>query len=329
VVREPSLLLSFIADESKLALSFNHPNQYIIMKPPSEIVKCGMVALIGPPNAGKSTLLNNLLGQKISIVSPKPQTTRNRIVGIANGPDYQIIFLDTPGLHHARDIFNREMVRIALETISEVDATCFIIDATFPPPEKERNPVRFIESSSTQTILLLNKVDLVNKQKLLPLIEAYQTYYPFKTIIPLSALNGDGIDRLLQELLPLLPTGPRLYPEDIPTDATERFIVAEIIREKVFLQTSQEIPYSTAVVIDSFSEDTSNKLVTIHATIIVEKNSQKGIIIGKSGSMLRQIGAAARHDIEALLDSRVLLKLWVKVQKNWTRNERFLRELGF
>lgn len=300
-----------------------------MIEPPEHPVRCGVVALIGPPNAGKSTLLNFLLGQKISIVSPKPQTTRNRIAGIVNGPDYQIVFLDTPGLHKAKDLFNREMMRIAIESLSEVDAICLMIDATLEPPTEERNPALYLEGIETPVILLLNKIDRLKKEKLLPRLETYGAFYPFRAIIPLAAINGDGVDLLRQELLPLLPTGPRLYPEDIPTDQTERFVVAEIIREKVFLQTSREVPYATAVTIDSFKEDRQKNLVTIHATIIVEKNSQKGIIIGKRGSMLQRIGAAARQDIEALLDSRVFLRLFVKVQKNWSKDERFLKELGF
>ena len=294
-----------------------------------DTVRCGVAALIGPPNAGKSTLLNLLLGQKISIVSPKPQTTRNRIAGIVNGPDYQIVFLDTPGLHLAKDLFNREMMRIAVDSLNEVDAICLMIDASLEPPSGERNPTRYLEGSETPVILLLNKIDRIKKEKLLPLLETYAAFYPFRAIIPLSAITGDGVELLRQELLPLLPMGPRLYPDDIPTDQTERFIVAEIIREKIFLQTSHEVPYSTAVIVDSFKEDEGKNLVTIHATILVEKDSQKGIIIGKRGAMLRCIGAEARQDIEALLDSRVFLKLFVKVQKNWSRDERFLKELGF
>lgn len=292
-------------------------------------VRCGVVALIGPPNAGKSTLLNHLLGQKISIVSPKPQTTRNRIAGIVNGPDYQIVFLDTPGLHRAKDFFNREMMRVATESLSEVDAICLMVDATLEPPTGERNPARYLEDADIPAILLLNKIDRLKKENLLPLLETYSAFHPFRAIIPLSAISGDGVDMLLRELLPLLPVGPRLYPEEIPTDQTERFIVSEIIREKVFLQTSHEIPYATAVTIDSFKEDQTKNLVTIHATIIVEKSSQKGIIIGRQGAMLRRIGAEARRDIEALLDSRVFLKLFVKVKKNWSKDERFLKELGF
>lgn len=298
--------------------------------PPTEKdVRCGVVALVGPPNVGKSTLLNALLGQKISIVSPKPQTTRNRILGIVNGTDHQVIMLDTPGLHRARSPLNLEMVRIAQETLSEVDAILFMIDATFPPPKKSSSPTRYLaDSSDTPTILVINKIDLVAKQKLLPILTAYNEMYPFHAMVPISARDNDGIDTLMGELVPLLPIGPRLYPEDIPTDATERFIAGEIIREKIFLLTSEEVPYSTAVVIDSFKEDAETGMVTIHATIFLEKPSQKGIVIGKQGSMLQQIGAAARHDIETLLDQKVLLKLWVKIQKNWTSDPRFLKDLG-
>lgn len=291
-------------------------------------IKSGIVALIGPPNVGKSTLMNSLLGQKISIVTPKPQTTRNRIVGIVNAPHYQIVLLDTPGIHKARSPLNLEMVKIALDTLSEVDAVVFMIDVTFPLPKPETAPTRYLKDTNVPTILLLNKIDLLEKDQLLPIIEAYQQLFPFEAIIPTSALFHDGTNELLDELLKLLPEGPRLYPEDIPTDVTERFIVAEIIREKIFLSTGQEIPYSTAVTVDSFKEDPQKGMVTIHATIYVEKTSQKGIIIGKGGKKLQQIGKAARHDVEALLGQKVLLKLWVKIKKDWTRDTRFLRELG-
>lgn len=291
-------------------------------------IKSGMVAIVGPPNAGKSTLLNGLLGQKISIVTPKPQTTRNRIIGILNDPAYQVVMLDTPGLHKSRKPLNLEMVKIAVSSLAEVDVVLFLIDVSLPMPEKQAHAVEYLESSTVPAILVLNKIDLLGKDQVLPIIEAYRHIYPFAAIVPVSALLNSGTDLLLQEILHLLPAGPKFYPEDIPTDATERFIVGEIIREKIFLLTGQEIPYSTAVVIESFKEDEAKSLVTIHATIVVEKSSQKAIIIGRKGSKLQQIGKNSRHDIEKLLAQRVLLKLWVKVHKNWTSDLRFIRDLG-
>jgi GTPase len=300
----------------------------------SKPIRSGMVAIVGPPNAGKSTLMNGLLEQKISIVSPKPQTTRNRILGIMNGPEYQIVLLDTPGLHKAREPLNQEMVRIALESLHEVDAVLYLIDVSLPLPEKLKAEkgqelTGYMEQVRCPVILVLNKVDLLIKEKLLAMIQTYAEFFPFHAIIPISALTGDGTDRLLAELLAVLPIGPRYYPEDIPTDATERFLVAEIIREKVFLLTGEEVPYSTAVLIESFKEDPAKGLITIHAAIVLERESQKGIVIGKGGLKLKSIGTAARKDIEKLLDQKVLLKLWVKVRKNWSRDEKFLKELGF
>ncbi len=294
----------------------------------NEDVKSGIVSLVGPPNVGKSTLLNNLLGQKISIVSPKPQTTRNRILGIVNGPDHQIVMLDTPGIHNARSPLNQEMVKVALESLAEVDVIVFIIDVTMPLPEPEKAPTKYLKGTKTPTILLINKVDLVDKDKLLPVIAAYQEFHSFSAILPISALKSDGTSLVIEELCKLLPSGPRLYPEDIPTDATERFIVAEIIREKVFLHTGQEIPYSSAVTVESFKENRKKQITTIHATIHLERSSQKGMVIGKGGKKLQAIGQAARTEIETLLDQKVLLKLWVKVQKDWSKNPRFLKELG-
>jgi len=297
-------------------------------------IRSGMVAIVGPPNAGKSTLMNGLLQQKISIVSPKPQTTRNRILGIMNGPEYQIVLLDTPGLHKAREPLNQEMVRIAVDSLREVDAVLYMIDVSLPLPEKLKAEkgqelAGYMEQVRCPVILLLNKVDLLPKEKLLAMIRSYAELFPFHAVIPMSALTGDGTERLLAELLAVLPLGPRYYPEDIPTDATERFLVAEIIREKVFLLTGQEVPYSTAVLIESFKEDVEKGLITIHAAIVLERESQKGIVIGKGGLKLKGIGTAARKDIEMLLDQKVLLKLWVKVKKNWSRDEQFLKELGF
>lgn len=297
-------------------------------------VKSGMVAIVGPPNAGKSTLMNNLLGQKISIVTPKPQTTRNRILGVVNEENYQMVLLDTPGLHKSRVPLNQEMVKIAMDSLSEVDVVLFLIDISLPIPEKvrkekEKEFSEVMKQVKCPAIMVLNKVDLLEKERLLPMIEAYSSLFPFKAVIPLSALRGDGTDILINQILELLPMGPRYFPEDIPTDATERFLVAEIIREKVFLQTGQEIPYSTAVTIESFKEDPEKKMVTIHATIVLERDSQKGIVIGKGGKKLKSIGMAARIDIEKLIGEKVLLKLWVKIKKKWSQDERFLKELGF
>jgi GTP-binding protein Era len=293
-----------------------------------DTIRSGMVAIVGPPNAGKSTLLNVLLGQKISIVTPKPQTTRNRIVGILNDPAYQIVMLDTPGLHKARKPLNMEMVKIAMSCLAEVDVVLFLIDVSLPMPEKQEQAAEYLESATVPAILVLNKIDLMVKAQILPMIEAYRKIYPFAAIVPVSALLNSGTDVLLREILHLLPVGPKFYPEDIPTDATERFIVGEIIREKIFLLTGQEVPYSTAVIIDSFKEDEQKSLVTIHATIVVEKSSQKAIIIGRKGAKLQQIGKNSRLDIEKLLGQRVLLKLWVKVHKNWTKDMRFIRDLN-
>jgi len=294
-----------------------------------EKVKSGMVALVGPPNVGKSTLLNCLLGQKISIVSPKPQTTRNRILGILNGPDHQVIMLDTPGIHQAHSPLNIEMVKIAMDSLSDVDAILFMIDVTMPLPTPKKDPTKYLAGTDRPAILLINKIDLESREKVLPILEAYESLFPFKAIIPISAKEADGTSLLMKEILELMPEGPRLYPDDIPTDATERFIVSEIIREKIFLQTRQEVPYSTGVTIDRFKENERKKMVTIDATIHVEQKSQKGIIIGKNGSMLKKIGTAARHDIENLVARKVLLKLWVKIDKDWSKNPRFLKELGF
>lgn len=294
-----------------------------------EQVKSGIVALVGPPNVGKSTLLNCLLGQKISIVSPKPQTTRNRILGILNGPDYQIVMLDTPGIHDAHNPLNVEMVRIALTSLTEVDVILFMIDVTMPLPTPQKDMTRYLADTKKPVMLLINKIDLESREKLLPILTAYEALFPFEAIIPISAKVADGTTILLQEILKRMPLGPRLYPDDIPTDSSERFIVSEIIREKIFLYTRQEVPYSTAVTIDRFKENEAKGIVTIDATIHVEQKSQKGIIIGKGGAMLKKIGSAARHDMTNLIGSKVLLKLWVRVDKDWTQNPRFLKELGF
>lgn len=299
-----------------------------------EIIKSGVAALVGPPNVGKSTLLNTILGQKISIVTPKPQTTRNRIAGVLNGEGYQIVLLDTPGLHRSTLLLNQEMVQVALDSIQGVEAVIFMIDAS-RSQEAAQNLSRqeeyrdYLETVECPAFLLLNKIDLIDRETLLPIIDFYAKMYPFKGVIPVSALKGDGLDRLIEELVALMPLGFRYFPEDVPTDATERFLSGEIIREKVFLLTGQEIPYSSAVLIESFKEDSGRDLVEIHATIYLERKSQKGIIIGKGGAKIKQIGSAARKDIEEMLERRVALHLWVKVRKHWSQDQSFLRELGF
>lgn len=293
-------------------------------------IRSGMVAIVGPPNAGKSTLMNEMLGQKISIVTPKPQTTRNRILGVVNGDDYQIVLIDTPGLHKPDQPLNREMVRIAVESLEDVDVVLFLLDVSSLKKrkgERTESISKYLEQIAAPAFLVLNKTDLIDKQELLPVIDKYSEVHSFASILPISAKLALGTDVLLKEIIKILPLGPRYFPEDIPTNASERFLVSEIIREKVFLLTGQEIPYSTAVVIDAFTEETTK--ITIHASIIVEKSSQKGIIIGKSGHKLKSIGSAARRDIEKMVGQKVLLKLWVKVKKNWSHNSSFLKELGF
>lgn len=293
--------------------------------------RSGVVAIIGPPNAGKSTLLNQLLRQKIAIVTPRPQTTRNRIMGIVTGPDYQMILLDTPGLHEAREEMNRQMVRVALESLTEADVVLFLVDSADTAAkrlEKRFEEFRgYLSRIACPVVLALNKMDLLPPEQLLPVMDRYRGLHPFAAIVPLSALQGVGIETLTKELVARLPEGPQYYPEDIPTDATERFIAAEIIREKIFLLTRDEVPYSTAVVIDAFTEETG-KPVIIQATIMVERNSQKGILVGQGGAMLAAIRKSAVADIEHLLGCRVRLHLWIKVRKNWTGNPRILRELG-
>jgi len=299
---------------------------------PKTTYRSGVIAIIGPPNAGKSTLLNQLLGQKIAIVTPRPQTTRNRILGIVNGPDYQMIMLDTPGLHKPQELMNQGMVRVALESLAEADVVLFLIDGAAMRPDqlekKKKEYSAYLNKIQAPAILALNKTDLLDKTQLLPVIDWYAALHPFAEVIPISALTGEGVEVLLQQLASRLPEGPQYYPDDIPTDASERFIVAELIREKIFLLTREEVPYSTAVMIDSFQEGKPGKAVTIHATILVERSSQKGIIIGHQGTMLGRIRKEATEDIRQLLGCRITLKLWVKVKKNWTSNEQLLRELG-
>ena len=295
--------------------------------------KSGFVAIIGRPNVGKSTLLNAILGEKIAIVSKKPQTTRNKIRGIKNIENAQIIFLDTPGIHTAKGYLNKFMVKEALSALEDVDCIIYMVEAAREVIEEElfiiENFKKVAPDGQPPIILCINKTDMAEKNKLLPLIDQYSKLYAFKEIIPLSAAKGEGVDELLKLIIQLLPEGPKYFPEDILTDLPERFVAAEIVREKVFEFTKQEIPYSTAVVVDRFKENPQKKLVSISATINVERDSQKGIIIGKKGSMLKQIGTSARIDIERLLGTKVFLELFVKVQKDWTKDKKMLKEFGY
>jgi GTP-binding protein Era len=291
--------------------------------------KSGFISIIGRPNVGKSTLLNLLLGEKIAIVSAKPQTTRNRILGIKNHPAGQIIFLDTPGIHRAQSRLNRSMVKVALATYSEVDGVCFMIEADRSDNDENDFILETLTKIEKPVLLVINKIDLVPKGDLLPIMERYSRLRSFEQIIPISALLGDGVETFVDELLKILPEGPRLFPEDMITDLPERFLVAELIREKVFQLTQEEIPYATAVVVEDFKEREEKNLIVIRATIQVERESQKGILIGKRGRMLKEIGRLAREEIEALLGARVFLELWVKEEKNWREDPRALRRLGY
>ncbi len=291
--------------------------------------KSGYIAIVGAPNAGKSTFLNQILKQKISITAPKPQTTRNRITGIMSKEYCQIIFVDTPGICVARDEFNRGLVETALSTLSESDVVLFMIE-----PEAERSVNEFILENlrriSTPVILLINKIDtLGSKGKLLPLMETWQKRFDFRAIIPISATLGDGTEDVLSEVEGLLPEGPQYYPEDYVTDQPERFFVAELVREKIFHLVSQEIPYAVAVIVETFTEIPEKSLIEIECAINVERESQKGIIIGKGGRMLKEIGKQARLEIETFLGCHIYLGLFVRVQKNWRKDPRALREFGY
>jgi len=291
--------------------------------------KSGFISILGRPNVGKSTLFNRILGEKIAIVAEKPQTTRNRILGIKNVEGGQLIFLDTPGIHKDKAALNQRIVRTAIASGREADVLLFITEAASPLMEKDREMIESFKGSNGIPFLIINKIDLVKKETLLPVMDQYQRLHPFRNIIPISAITGDGVDVLLDEILKILPESPPYFPEDRITDQTERFWVSEIIREKVIHQSYQEIPYSTAVTIEAFNEHPDKNLVVIKGTIHVERDSQKKILIGKGGQKLRKIGEAARQEVEALLETRVFLELWVNVEKNWTRDSHALNRLGY
>ncbi len=288
----------------------------------------GFVSILGRPNTGKSTLLNTLLGTKIAIVSDKPQTTRTTIQGILNRPDAQIVFLDTPGIHQPDTLLNKKMMKDVTAALEGRDLLLLMADCTRPPGPLDEQAVELVRQTQTPSLLLLNKIDrLADKARLLPLIERYKELADFQEFIPISALNGDGVDRLLQEILKRLPEGPRYFPEDQITDQPIRFLAAELIREKVLQETRQEVPHSVLVQVDQWEQ--TDKLLRIGASILVERPGQKAIVIGAKGSMLKKIGSAARQELELLLRQRIFLELFVKVRKNWRENPAYLAALDW
>ena len=293
-----------------------------------EPFRSGFVTIVGRPNVGKSTLLNQLLGEKVAIVTPRPQTTRNQIRGIRTAPGSQVIFLDTPGIHRARSLINQRMVEVAKSTLRVVDLTLWLVDATKGLVGEDEDIARLLEESGKVTLVLLNKIDLVSKSKLLPVIDRISSLFPGREIVPISALKGENLRLLIDLILKSLPEGPRYYPGDEITDQTEQFIAAEMIREKIFLLTREEIPYGVAVVIEEFSEKPEKDLVVIKAAIHSERESHKPILIGKKGAMLKKIGSQARVELEGLLGCKVYLELFVKVDRGWTQDPNAMKEFG-
>jgi GTP-binding protein Era len=297
------------------------------------MMKFGHVSLIGRPNAGKSTLLNRLVGTKLAIVSDKPQTTRNRILGVRNYPDAQVVFLDTPGIHRPLHRMNVRMVDAAVDTIHDVDLLGLVIDANERRGHGDRYVFDLVKSVAVPVFLILNKIDLMKKVRLLPIIDEVSKLGNFAAIVPVSATTGDNVDRLEQVLIDALPEGERRYPDDFLTDQPERFFAAEIVREKLLQFTHAEIPFSSAVVIDRFEEpvegrDSKSALVRLYCTIVVERDSQKPIVVGHGGDMIKQIGVAAREELERFFGTRVFLDLHVRVKGEWREDEHVLGDIG-
>ncbi|AWQ40415.1 GTPase Era [Enterococcus faecalis] len=290
--------------------------------------KSGFVAIVGRPNVGKSTLLNRIVGQKIAIMSDKAQTTRNKIQGIYTIPEAQIVFIDTPGIHKPKHRLGDFMVESAYNAMREVDATLFMVSTDQKRGKGDDFIIERLKNNNSPVYLIINKIDKVHPDDLLSIIEDYSKQMDFKEIIPISATEGNNFEHLMDVLVEQMPEGPQYFPDDQITDHPEYFIVSELIREKVLLLTRDEIPHSVAVVVDSMKRDENDK-VHVQATIIVERDSQKGIIIGKGGKMLKQIGTKARQDIEYLLDDKVYLELWVKVQKDWRDKKIYLQDFGY
>jgi len=293
-------------------------------------MKSGFVSFIGRPNAGKSTLLNRIVGTKLAIVSDKPQTTRNRILGVKNYPDAQVVFLDTPGIHRPLHRMNVRMVDAAVDTIREVDVLGLVIDVTEPPGKGDRFVLDLVKNATAPVFLILNKIDQIKKSRLLPLMKQYSELGTFAEIVPISAATGDNVDRLERAIIDRLPEGAPLYPADYLTDQPERFFAAEIVREKLLQFTHAEIPFSSAVVVDRFEEPAegdAKPLLKLYCTIVVDRESQKPIIIGRAGEMIKRIGTAAREDLERFFDARVFLDLHVRVKAEWREDDQVLDDI--
>ncbi|MGR3765070.1 GTPase Era [Rossellomorea sp. NS-SX7] len=291
--------------------------------------KSGFISIIGRPNVGKSTFLNRVIGQKIAIMSDKPQTTRNKVQGVLTTDQSQMIFIDTPGIHKPKHKLGDFMMKIAQNTLKEVDIILFMVNVEEGLGKGDQFIIEKLKGVKTPVFLILNKIDQIHPDALLPIIQQYNELYPFAATVPISALEGNNVEHLLELIEENLPEGPQFYPADQITDHPERFIVSELIREKVLHLTREEIPHSIAVVIDKMERKDDKNLIDVMATIIVERDSQKGIIIGKQGSMLKEVGKRSRMDIENLLGSKVYLELWVKVQKDWRNRATNLRDYGF
>jgi GTPase len=290
-------------------------------------VKSGFVSLVGRPNTGKSTLLNRLVGTKLAIVSDKPQTTRNRILGVRNYDDGQVVFVDTPGIHKPLHRLNVRMVDAAMESIRDVDLVVLVVDASERTGGGDRFMAQVVRQVHGPAILVLNKIDLVSRPKLLPLIDAWSREHAFAEIVPVSAATGENVERLEGAILPHLPEGEPFYPPDYLTDQPERFFVAELVREQVLRHTHAELPFSTAVVVDRFEEPDANGIMQLYCSILVERASQKAIVVGRAGGMIKRIGTAAREELERFFDARVYLDLHVKVKAEWREDERLLDDL--
>ncbi|RPI78659.1 MAG: GTPase Era [Desulfobacteraceae bacterium] len=291
--------------------------------------RSGFIAIVGPPNVGKSTLLNRLLGAKVAIVSPRPQTTRTRILGIYNEPECQIVFIDTPGIHQSHTPLHRSMVASAEATIAEVDLVLMMIELPRPEGPEIELVMKNLQKAQKPVLLIINKMDCGAKEALLPIIAAFQERYPFEAIIPASVRQGEGIEPILSAIKDKIKPGPAFYPTDMRTDQSDSFLIAEIIREKIYLLTKKELPYACAVTIAQVQESADKKLLHISAEIHVERDSQRAILIGRQGTMIKEIGRAARLELEKILGIKIYLESRVRVEKKWSRDPKSLRKMGY